>query len=222
MTKSESEQIISVIGTQLFQPIADLVAKLISATYRRPDRVGSTYYETGYSASIILLTVAAIESLTQRDRYFFRKANPSSNISGAPVEYAKTVLRYRRHRQLQELFEVRNAIAHNHIWEIDFSVPASGGRQHNASQLVAGTHRLRVIPPIKTRVPRTQRVRLNLQPNRLDRTDVAKALDVCIHYLAHLSNGGSKPIPLLRETIAFQGKQRRLADIVSAVQQSIH
>src|SRR5438046_3145896 len=100
MPRSHSQRIISVIGTQLYQPIADLISKLVAQHYQRPDRVTSSYYEGGYSAAVILLLAASLESLIQRDRYFYRAANPASKPSSVASGYSKTILGYRRHGHL--------------------------------------------------------------------------------------------------------------------------
>lgn len=221
MSMHRPEQIISVIGTQFYQPIADLVSKLVTRSYQPVDRVGSNYYEGGYSAAIILLLAASVESLVQRDRYFYRALNPVSRPSDAASQYSKTILHYRRHGHLEEVFEVRNSIAHNHLWEIEFTTPPEGGRQHKRSQVVAGTHRLRVVPPPETRIPRTRRLRVNLQPGRLDRTDVAKVLATCLHFLAHLSNRGHRPIALTMETVAFKGKRLPFPSLLSEVESAL-
>ena len=221
MPTRRPELIISVIGTQFYQPIADLTSKLVDRRYLAPDRVGSNYYEGGYSAAIILLLAASVESLLQRDRYFLRATNPAAKTSGPASDYAKTALRYRRHSHLEELFEVRNSIAHNHLWEVEFTIPSKGGRQHRNTQVVSGTHRLRAVPPPTTRIPRTKRLRLNLQPGRLDRTDVAKALGACLHFLTHLSKRGQRPIALTTETVGFKGKIMPLSSLLTEVENAL-
>lgn len=221
MPQRRATQIISVIGTQFYQPIADLISKLIARPYRFPDRVGSSYYEGGYSASVIVLLAASMESLIQRDRYFYRLEKPTSKPSNNASEYSKSILRYRRHGHMEELFEVRNSVAHNHLWEIEFTTPPEGGRQHKRSHVVAGTHRLRTVPPLTTRIPRTQRLRLNLQPGRLDRTDVAKALEASLHFLAYLSKRGHRPIDLTTETVVFKGKRLPFSDLLSKVESAL-
>lgn len=70
MSSYRTENIISVIGTQFYQPITDLISKLIARPYQKPDRVGSNYYEGGYAASVILLLTASVESLIQRAAIF--------------------------------------------------------------------------------------------------------------------------------------------------------
>jgi hypothetical protein len=119
---------------------------------------------------------------------------------------------------MKELFDVRNSVAHNHIWEIEFVAPPEGGRRHKASTIVPGTHRLWSVPPKNPKVPRTKRLRLNLQPSRLDRGDLGKALAAGLHVLEFLSRKGHNPINLVRHTVGFQGRRVRFADLPALVQ----
>lgn len=223
MPPRTKQTFISIIGTHLYQPIAELISKLIARPYRKAGRVSSDFYESGYSAAVILLLAASVESLVQRDRYFYRTANPASKPSDKVHEYSKTILRYRRHRHLEEVFDVRHLIAHNHIWEIEVAIPSKGGLQHKRSQIVPWTHRLssNKVPPSTTRIPRTQRLHLNLQPDRLDRTDVAKALAACLHFLDHLSKRGQRPHPLTTDSVGFKGKRLQFSSLLSEVKNAL-
>ena len=48
---------------------------------------------------------------------------------------------------------VRNAVAHNHLWKVDFAVPPGGGRRHKGSSLVPGTRNRRIDPSFGPRTP---------------------------------------------------------------------
>jgi hypothetical protein len=49
------QQIISIIGSQYGQPIADLIGSLIARPKEPSDRISSNHVEGGYAAAIILL-----------------------------------------------------------------------------------------------------------------------------------------------------------------------
>jgi hypothetical protein len=170
------QQIISIIGSQYGQPIADLIGSLIARPKEPSDRISSNHVEGGYAAAIILLLAAHVESFVQRDRYFYVKRKPSRKVGQSVAPYLKTTLKYRRWNHIEELFEVRNAIAHNHIWEIEFETPNSGGRRHKSSIIVPWTHRLKVAPNQASKIHRTKRLQLHLLPSLLDRLDVYRAL----------------------------------------------
>jgi hypothetical protein len=96
-----------------------------------------------------------------------------------------------------------------------------GGRQHSRSRIVPGTHRLSDVPPPATRIPRTKRLKLNLNPNRLDRNDVAKSLEACLHFLDHLSFHGHNGIAFTKETVGFKGKRLPFSSLASEVKKTL-
>ena len=205
--RTQADTIISVVAPHLQQPVADIVAKLAARGYRVGDRISANFYENGYSAAAILLIAAMIESMLQRDRYFLLQSKPTMRVSGDSAQYLKETLRYRRHSHVRELFDLRNALAHNHMWEVEYTLPAEGGRTHRQSKLMPGSHKLRSLPSPNARIPRTPVVKFNLLPDRVDRADLVKALDVCNHALAHLHKKEQRPVRFLDDTIAC-GKQR--------------
>jgi hypothetical protein len=220
--KTITSGILSVLGSQYYQPIADLAERLMEKEYQIPDRVSAGYRESGYAAAIIILSAAVLESFVQRDRYFYAKKY-GSLISELPVTmYLKQVNKYPRYHRVDELFEVRNAVAHNHIWHIEFEAPPSGGRRHKESVLVPKTHRLRKMPARQAKIPRTKIVQFNLIPVRLDRLDVQKALSVSIHALQFLSIKGHNPVPLVSNNIVFQGRRIAFADLAVEVSHVLH
>jgi len=54
------------------------VGKLAARGFRTGDRISANFYENGYSAAAILLLAAMIESMLQRDHYFFQRAKPNA------------------------------------------------------------------------------------------------------------------------------------------------
>lgn len=204
---TSTETIISVVAPHLQQPIADFVSKLIARGFRSGDRVSANFYENAYSAATILLLAAMIESMLQRDRYFLQQSKPGLKVNGNSSKYLKETLRYRRHSHVRELFDLRNALAHNHMWEIKYTLPSIGGRAHRQSKLMPGSHQLKAPPSPNAKTPRTPAVKFNLLPARVDRTDLVKALDVCNDALTHLHKNGQCPVRFLDNTVIC-GKQR--------------
>lgn len=152
---ASADTLISVVAPHLQQPIADFVSKLIARGFQPGDRVSANFYENGYSAATILLLVTMIESMLQRDRYFLQQSKPGLKVSGNSSKYLKETLRYRRHSHVSELFDLRNALAHNHMWEVEYTLPHTGGRLHRQSKLVPGSHQLKNPPSQNAKVPRT-------------------------------------------------------------------
>lgn len=207
--KSQSDLIISVVAPHLQQPVADLVEKLIKNGFCSTDRVSANFYENGYSISAILLLAAMMESMLQRDRYFLQKAKPGGRLSKDSAKYLKESLGYRRHSRVREFFDLRNSVAHNHMWEIEYKIPDSGGRTHQQSKLIPDSHQLKNTPDINARIPRTPIVRFNMLPARIDRTDLIKAFEVFNHTLEHLYKKEQRPVLFLANSAIF-GTQRSL------------
>jgi hypothetical protein len=207
--RAPTDTIVSVVAPHLQQPVADLVSRLVARGFQPGDRVSANFYENGYSMSAIILLVAMVESMLQRDRFFLHQINPKLKAREDAAKYLKETLRYRRHVHVRELFDLRNALAHNHMWEIEYALPRGGGRAHRQSKLVPGSHHLNAPPSLSVRVPRTRRVKFNLSPARVDRTDLVKALDVFNHALSHLHEKGLRPVRFLNQTVVF-GKDRSL------------
>jgi hypothetical protein len=221
------QQVISIVGAQLYQPIADLIAHMISRPHQPSDRVSSNHFEGGYAAATILLLAVLIESFVQRDRYFLLQkrseqkqgsnSKPKGKVDTKVPGYLRQTLRYRRTTHIEELFDVRNAIAHNHVWRIDFLTPSSGGRRHVRSELVEGTHQLRSSIDPKAKIHRTRQLRLNLLPPRLDRMDVLKSLNATVHVLDFIARRGHNRVPLTSTNVRVLGRRIPFRELPMAV-----
>ena len=211
---------ISTVAPHLCQPIADLVGRLIGRRYVGGNWISTNFYESGYAASALLLICALLESMIQRDRYFLLREKPRTRCESAIANYARRSLKYRRYRHLRELFDVRNAIAHNHMWEISYTLKPGGGEQHRSSRLVPGTHQLSTPPDPANRVPRTKLVRLHLMPSTIDRTDVVKALNVSIHFLDHLAAKGTNPVNMADDTFGVNGQRHAFRNLPNLLQET--
>ena len=108
-------QEISCIGISYIQPILELYWKLSHTTYSRSSRIRVSSDENGYSVSIVSLTAFCIESLLNNLRYHKECSGEKFVLNFFEKYYPKyTDLA----ENLNELFVLRNIIAHNHIWKI--------------------------------------------------------------------------------------------------------
>lgn len=202
-TAAHRDTIVSVIGSKYFQPIADLLGAFLKRRPPKSDPVSAGYYEGAYVVSILLLLVAAVESMAARDRHFNNKA-PARKHTAVP-EYMKEMYRYRGYARLSELYVVRDAIFHNHVWVLDFLEYESGKRKLLSANRVSWSGNDRLTRRLNTRTRRTKLLRLNAIPSRMDRKDLMKAFDVTISALSFLEKRGANPVGILRSTVAFQG-----------------
>ena len=111
---------ISFIGDRLLQPAVTLLDVLFSEPHPGTTDVQTGARESGYSASACLLLVVLLESFVQYAGFVKQPQRPS----GTPV--ALTILRDAYPccpllPSVEEVYVLRDVIAHNHIWQAKFS-----------------------------------------------------------------------------------------------------
>ena len=204
MTKSGPyQEIISIIGSQYFTPIAKLVDHWVAHPTMRRDSVGTQFYAGGYAVAVILLLVAALESFVARDRHFSKKQPLQKHV--ATPEYMKEIYRYRGYKRLSELFVVRDAIIHSHVWVIKYDLPKHGGRRFLFASRKSWSGNNRLEQRLNSKTYRTKLLRFNAIPSRIDGTDVVKTFDVVFTALRFLEKRGANPVALLSITVEHQG-----------------
>jgi hypothetical protein len=83
MTQPIISDVITVVASAYNQPISDLVEKLLSKPFSKKGPAGVSIHENGYSASLVVLLVALLESYTARIR-FVRNAEGIPNDLSTP------------------------------------------------------------------------------------------------------------------------------------------
>jgi hypothetical protein len=210
-TTAHKDTIVSIIGSQYFQPIADLLGAFLKRTPPKSDAVNAGYYEGAYVVSIILLLVAAVESVAARDRYFNKK--PAARKHIAVPEYMKEMYGYRGYARLSELYVIRDAIFHNHVWVLDFLAYESGNRQLLSANRISWSGNDRLTQRLKSGTRRTKLLGLNAIPSQMDRRDLLKVFDVAISALHFFERRGANPVHVLRGTVGFQGVRTPFAEL---------
>jgi len=209
------DQIVTVIGPHLFEPIAHLLDRMLARSFRRSDRVSSNYHEGGYAASIILLLAVAVESMVARDRYFNSKA---VGKEGLPVpEYMKEVHRFRSYHRLSELFILRDAVAHNHFWVLDYLWSEGKGRKLKSAKRVTWSGNRRLVKRLNPKTFRTKLLRVNVIPARMDRKDVYAAFAISLSVLDFLAKRGANPVIVTNSSVGFKGQRVRFSDLLEKV-----
>ncbi len=204
MPSWHADEIVTVIGTQLFEPIAHLLDRMLARPFRKSDRVGSDYYEGGYAASIILLLAVAVESMVARDRYFNKKATGKQGLP-AP-EYMKEVYRFRDYHRLSELFVLRDAIAHNHVWVLAYLWSEGKGRKLTTATRVTWSGNRRLEKRLNPKTFHTKLLRAKVIPGQWDRKDVYAAFATSLSVFHFLAKQGANPISITKTIVGFNGQ----------------
>jgi hypothetical protein len=204
MSSWHPDRVVTVIGTQIFAPIAYLLDRMLARPFRNSDPVSSNYHEGGYAASIILLLAVVVESMVARDRHFNKKA---VGKQGLPVpEYMKEVHRFRSYQRLSELFVLRDAIAHNHVWLLNYLWSEGKRRKLTSAVRTTWSGNRRLEKRLNPNTFRTKVLRANVIPDRMDRKDVYAALAVSLSVLAVLAKRGANPVTVTNSIVGFKGQ----------------
>lgn len=184
------DQIITVVASAYCQPIADLVEGLV----RRPRgqvvaaRIGER--ENGYSLSIVLLLVVMLEAYVGRVNDLQLRRGPKGitmKMKTSIPDYLVSLRRsFRLHKSLTEVFVLRDAIAHAHVWTLDVSGHRTHGmilRSANLGNSYGDKKHCAVVNPTTRR---TRSLGLNVVPSAVGRREVEKVFDVVHRVLTFL------------------------------------
>lgn len=121
--ETNSETHVSVIGVSLIRPILTLVETLESEKPVAPKEVKTGDRENGYSCAIAAIAVFLLESALNRTHYVRDEDAKRFN----PTEYfVKISPNPKLAADVEEVFAVRDAIVHNHLWKANTFWDANG------------------------------------------------------------------------------------------------
>jgi len=186
-----AEELITVVGSSYCRSIEILVERLLKAPPGKvvAGRVGEP--ENGYALSIVLLLVVMLESFIGRvsDLQFRQKKNgrPKGHRESVPDYLASLRKSFGLRKSLTEVFVLRDAIAHGHVWTLSVSRHKAKGRILRRATLGAGYGDSKYRVALNARTRRTSILGLNLVPEAVGRREVAKVFDVVWRTLDYLA-----------------------------------
>ena len=214
MLPTKPEGYVSIIGMRLLNPIIILVETLNSLDPKGPNEVQASEFENGYSASIIILSVLLIESFTNRAQDVRGDKKLLSPLSFVKDIYSSSGFL----EQLEELFVLRDAIAHNHIWDAEFYWD-----EKLAMKLVSaeprdeysGDSKFKKVRDLESRTTRI--LKLNLFPTRICRSDAVIVLKKTVEFLLFLERQNNNYVYLSPQIVKYKGNIVKFIDVVNDV-----
>ncbi len=203
--KAAIGDIVTVVGSSLFQPLADLMDKLLAKQEPAPYPSGTSSLENGYSVAIVVLLNVALESYVARLR-FCRQAEVE-NGKTVPGQLGILFPDLPTLAELEDVYMVGKIAAHNHIWNLDVSnVDVNGAPTlMNPKDLGMATKKdYERIVDIDSR--KTKLLRLNASPTAIDRHDVKTVFDVIWSTLEFMQAKNYGHTPLHAHRIKFRGE----------------
>ncbi len=117
--------------------------------------------------------------------------------------------------KIEELFVVRDVIAHNHLWEAEIF----WDEQLNMKLVSAereegyGDRKLdKVLDPVERK---TRKLGINLFPTRICRADAVLVLKSVVEFLLFLENEDRRFIYISPEPVKFKGRMAMFVDLVA-------
>ena len=178
---------ITILGTSFLEPILSLWEKLDETNFTGNSEIRKSMNENGYSCSIISLCVFCIESFITRMRY----------VDNADLSERKDALKYFRSKfldegifneKITELFVLRNLIAHNHLWGINYDFDNNYNEININRNIFDGWGNNDFNNNIVLEDCKTKRLKLEIIPTKIGKEDVKKVLKTLKEFLDFISS----------------------------------
>ncbi len=114
-------ELVTIVGSSYFDPISTLLEELKKHDNGHLGDVQAGCFVNGYAASICLLSVVCLESYVMRTRYIHGVTDDELNKVAVTKYLKKTYGDYPYFDETNELFVVRDLLAHNHLLKISYN-----------------------------------------------------------------------------------------------------
>jgi hypothetical protein len=194
---------ISIVGASYCQPLMDLIERLLALRARREEKDTLSPAENGYACAAVLLLALIAESFVQRVVYLQHEHLKPKPTHKRPPDFMGGLSKsFRLRKSLHEVFVLRNAIAHNHVWE---GTKARSGYAAKAKLLNGyGNEDLRRVLKATTR--KSKAAGLHLMPTEVDARDVERVFSIVQRTLDFLVAKKYIEASAIRYRGRFEGK----------------
>lgn len=213
MSEPDTQEYVSIIGFSYLYPISILLEALDSLDPRGPNEVQASPPENGYSVSIIVLTVLLIESAIGRTQYVM-----GQTAEKHPLTFVgKAFPTYGFEDRLKELFVVRDAIVHNHVWVARFTLDEEDGMKLVEANLRKNYGDGKFTSVMDKRSRTTRQLRINVFPTRICWRDAVVVLKNAIHFLLFLENLDPRYFYISPQRVMYHGNSVLFTDLIDGL-----
>jgi hypothetical protein len=195
------EEYVPVIGTAHLHSIAALLDRLFALPSHAINDVQASNTHNGYAVGAIALAAFLLESAIARLQYLRHVVPPRGALT-----YLREVVGASVADDAEEVFVVRDIIAHNHLWDARIRYDASGAMQLESATLRAGYGDAKFRRCVDQTVRMTRRLTLNSFPTRISVSDVGIVLRVVATCLQALDALDARVMQFARQPVRFQGR----------------
>lgn len=201
--------LITVVAAGYFQPILDLAERLIQSPRGKVNAQSINGRENGYALSIVLLSVVMLESFVGRvsdlQARLGAKGQSKDRNTSVPDYIAQLRKSFKLKKSLIEVFVLRNAIAHGHVWQLEVSSDGQHGVLLRSAALGPQYGNEAFKKRVNLKTGRTRALGLHVVPSAVGREEVIKVLDVIHRVLKFLARSGL----IEQGTFSFHGRLNR-------------
>ena len=208
-----TKKIITCIGDSYIDPILTLYEELDKNTSNYINEINSSYIVNGYSVSIVILSVLMIDSILNRIRYLKNDQSKIKNLDFFKSEFNNKKLS----EKLTEIYVLRDIIAHNHIFEIEYDY------DQNHNFIIKNTSLLKTYGDKKysDNIDKTHLctkiLKLNINPIKIDKSDVLKVFNVLKELFEFLEHKDIRYFPLSHWHFYYKNKWLNFYQIIDNI-----
>lgn len=175
---------VTAVYSSLIEPLAALYQQMETRRgIAAPNDVQAAPSENGYAIAIIALAAFLVEGACNRARYVVGQRGKSSA--------SNTLRAFQQHSiadRLDEVFVVRDVVAHGHIWIANVVMDAGGLTHAGPPTLLPGygDERFRQLVDIPSRT--TRKLKLDVFPSRIHKGTATAVLKECAAALRYLES----------------------------------
>jgi hypothetical protein len=208
--------IISIVGTSYFQPVADLIERMLQHEPVADNSSRTGHFENGYAAAITVLLVAILESFVSRVRFLrTTEVVPGKDVPDQ-LEVFFPDLPYKA--ELSEVFLVRNIVVHNHVWHLALGEGTNPGATTLSTPKELRFQTKKTYDSIVNISGRkTVVLGLSASPTSVDRYDVGVVFGVIWKTLVFMNGKDFSHTPLAGQAVKFGGKICQFSDLAKSL-----
>ena len=211
------DSLVTVVGSAYFQPITDLMERLLRRKPPRPNRVKSGHDEHGYSAAIVLLLVAMFESYMSRVR-FIQPTRVAAKVRSAQDVVLAVFPKFKHKKALAEVYVLRDLLMHSHLWEIEYEWGGPVPMVLKDAKLHPGYGDQKFRDRVDMKTHRTKAIGLSVFPSRVDRRDVLKVFDTLWKTLIRFQKQDLNQVSVSNLHVRFRGQSVLFASLRDEIQ----
>jgi hypothetical protein len=203
---------VSVIGFSYLYPLMDLLDKLLLLE-GSPNEVQASERENGYASAIIVMSVLMVESAIARVKLDMNVTKPKSALQFMKSKFQH----YAGLPILEELFVIRDAIVHNHLWQAKITWDQNRDMKLLSAAKWEGSGDTKLSSVLDPNTRRTKILGLNLFPTRIAKDDAILVMRKSTEILHYIEVNGSNLVDVSNQYVEFRGQLVGFLDLVSSL-----